>query len=730
MTAIAGLAVASAGTPDQLLQGEAPVLFSGAEGEDLDSTLLADGSPIRGDEIWLWVPALTAGEVDLGTTGQFFKIWDSGPEAGPDGNDDDDNGMRGMDFVPATGTFLISYEDSTTTGFAFGNILDGDLMELSPTTVTDGFVTAFTLTRVYSECANGTSGCIGTGDLNALSLAGDGTLYWGCGATQTVQTDVPGSLSVGASTLLHADGITGPSPTNLGPNKFFEPTVSGCGVIFCPSIFTGGLRGVDVLDSGLVTFGVEGDYRNTEFTGPIDGLSDSEAEALAIGLQIACEKADICMVPNLGDIALNTFQQRTAEVLYAGSLFFQSPNVGDAEVLDHDILDSADEINALIAVLGVDSDAATALAAFVPSVAVCGDGVIDAGEACDDGNTVNADCCSSLCAIEAAGTVCRPQNDLCDLEETCDGSIPTCPADACLPELAECDGPLSNCVACTCELVEPVCFVANDCDLNEDGVRDDNCEFVECSDSACVATPIVYADMGGAFGVCPPDGFSNIHDRNHALSCFAGTNPCDSINIDAGGAFGACPPDGFCNIHDANHALASFAGTSTCSCPSGPVPEFEPHVAGHAKVVVVQNYRSIAPGSEVQARVFLEGPVDRLRGYQLEANVSGGDAGILELIGIDVERRKDDVFGDRNDTFDAFNPEGRMLRGLGSEEGVAVLEAYLATFTYRASKDASGQFVIDLTNGDDAQTYLVANGDGMIEITGTVPAIVTVTNRR
>ena len=45
-----------AGTPDQLLLGEAPVLFTGAEGEDADTTLLLDGQPIRGDELWVKIP--------------------------------------------------------------------------------------------------------------------------------------------------------------------------------------------------------------------------------------------------------------------------------------------------------------------------------------------------------------------------------------------------------------------------------------------------------------------------------------------------------------------------------------------------------------------------------------------------------------------------------------------------------------------------------------------------
>lgn len=35
----------------------------------------------------------------------------------------------------------------------------------------------------------------------------------------------------------------------------------------------------------------------------------------------------------------------------------------------------------------------------------CGDGVIDADEECDDGNTVDGDCCSSTCRVETAGCV-------------------------------------------------------------------------------------------------------------------------------------------------------------------------------------------------------------------------------------------------------------------------------------------------------------------------------------
>jgi cysteine-rich repeat protein len=68
-------------------------------------------------------------------------------------------------------------------------------------------------------------------------------------------------------------------------------------------------------------------------------------------------------------------------------------------------------------------------------VSVCGDGIVDAGEACDDGNTHNGDCCSSTCDIEAAGTVCRPMADICDQEEVCDGIEGFCPADERIADL-------------------------------------------------------------------------------------------------------------------------------------------------------------------------------------------------------------------------------------------------------------------------------------------------------
>src|SRR5262249_6476284 len=53
---------------------------------------------------------------------------------------------------------------------------------------------------------------------------------------------------------------------------------------------------------------------------------------------------------------------------------------------------------------------------------VCGNGVLDMGEQCDDGNTLNGDCCSSTCQFDPAGTACDDGN-ICTVNANgCDGA--------------------------------------------------------------------------------------------------------------------------------------------------------------------------------------------------------------------------------------------------------------------------------------------------------------------
>ena len=75
----------------------------------------------------------------------------------------------------------------------------------------------------------------------------------------------------------------------------------------------------------------------------------------------------------------------------------------------------------------------------------------------------------------------------------------------------------------------------------------------DCAEGVCVGTDIVFADVGGEFGSCPPDGVVDGHDRFHVLNCFSNIDtagalgyPCElnppaAYNVDAGGPFGDFP---------------------------------------------------------------------------------------------------------------------------------------------------------------------------------------------
>ncbi len=79
--------------------------------------------------------------------------------------------------------------------------------------------------------------------------------------------------------------------------------------------------------------------------------------------------------------------------------------------------------------IGVPSGTVNAIGPSVPGLdgiafrpqASCGDGVGNLGEDCDDGNTVDGDCCSSSCTFEPVGAPCAGAASLC-LVNRCDGA--------------------------------------------------------------------------------------------------------------------------------------------------------------------------------------------------------------------------------------------------------------------------------------------------------------------
>ncbi len=82
----------------------------------------------------------------------------------------------------------------------------------------------------------------------------------------------------------------------------------------------------------------------------------------------------------------------------------------------------------------------------------CGNGVVDPGEACDDGNDIAGDCCSPSCQFEAAGTACA-DSTVCNGDETCDG------AGSCQPgQPLVCDAGTVCATSGVCDAVEGCVF--------------------------------------------------------------------------------------------------------------------------------------------------------------------------------------------------------------------------------------------------------------------------------
>jgi cysteine-rich repeat protein len=181
-------------------------------------------------------------------------------------------------------------------------------------------------------------------------------------------------------------------------------------------------------------------------------------------------------------------------------------------------------------------------------LAPCGNGNVDPGEECDDGNLVDGDCCSHLCQLEPDGAACGP---FCTDGATCHGGI--CSGGA--PR--DC-GDGNACTVDRCDEAAATCrheasFEGQSCDDGNACTTED-----VCAAGTCGGQPVSCEDANPCtIDACDPIG-GCVFTPLEGVSCDDGD---DCTEADTCGA-GACE------------------GTRVCGFPFPPGSEFEPNRRG------------------------------------------------------------------------------------------------------------------------------------------------------
>jgi hypothetical protein len=184
---------------------------------------------------------------------------------------------------------------------------------------------------------------------------------------------------------------------------------------------------------------------------------------------------------------------------------------------------------------------------------VCGNGVLEDGEDCDEGIANGAgSCCTTACRFRSAGATCRASAGPCDLAETCSGDSAACPAD------------LKS--GAVCRAATGACDVAESCD----GVHDD------CPRDALAVAQVVCRSAAGACDVeerctgtspaCPADAKSTALCRGAAGVCDVAER-CDGVH-DACPADAKAPAGTECRVAAGDCDVAETCDGSAAACPA------------------------------------------------------------------------------------------------------------------------------------------------------------------
>ncbi|MCP3982239.1 MAG: hypothetical protein GY716_23280 [bacterium] len=160
---------------------------------------------------------------------------------------------------------------------------------------------------------------------------------------------------------------------------------------------------------------------------------------------------------------------------------------------------------------------------------LCGNGELDAGEECDDGNNDDGDCCASTCELEASGSACDDGlfctvDDTCDGAGSCDGGARDCDdGELCTDDV--CDEDADACDSAYDESNDPSCVLCGN------GVLDDGeeCDDGNLDDGDCCASTCAFESSGS---ICDDDLFCTVFDVcDGAGACGGAARSCDDGEV-------------------------------------------------------------------------------------------------------------------------------------------------------------------------------------------------------
>ncbi len=225
-------------------------------------------------------------------------------------------------------------------------------------------------------------------------------------------------------------------------------------------------------------------------------------------------------------------------------------------------------------------------------VNACGNGIVDTGEACDDGNTVNGDGCNNNCQFSCSNpaTDCSGSAGTCQ-KWSCNGTH-QCAAVADTNQNGNTCGSGQVCASGVCGTscgnghVDPgeACDDGNT--VNGDGCNN-NCQFsctvatTDCTPMPC-QVPSCVANADGKVCNYSPDGTQNDKACGSGLVCSAGTciNSCGNGIVDAADGE-ACDDGNSVNGDGCNNNCQFTCANPVTDCAGAPTCQIAVCTAGH-----------------------------------------------------------------------------------------------------------------------------------------------------